>query len=383
MAGTVTITEERLVSSAVKKVTFAWSSSAGGAADGTSTYTYNGAILAALFAPNLGATQPDNGYDVLVNDADGIDVLNAQGLNRDNTVAQWVTSSLGYVANDTLTIGVTNANGPGKTGSVSLFIGVSGMPANSYTDLANALYGGDGIATYPAAAVPANNVSLAEVLHSVWAGLMGTAAGENGITTWPAAAAPGNAVSLAEGLRYVVESQIGTLVNTGGATATLAAILGDLANVSLVTRLTNLANQTNRTTAAKAIASIASGNLFTVATGPVSVLSLVGQITTGIENKANACKLTHTPTGGAAVDLCGTFDVDTAAIRKVLALDGVKATALTLSADVGVVIASALHMPIVLTPGTIALNAADTSTGAVSWYVEYEPLAPGATVTAA
>ncbi len=186
-------------------------------------------------------------------------------------------------------------------------------------------------------------------------------------------------MSLAGGLRYIVESQIGTLANTGG-TADIASILGDVANSTIAARLASLAQQVARTTATKAITSIASGSLFTVTGGPVRVLSLIGQITTGIENKANACKLTHTPTGGTAVDLCDGLDVDSAAIRKCLALDGVKATALTLSADTGVVIQSALHMPIVLTPGTIALSAADTSTGAVSWYVEFEPLAPGAAV---
>jgi hypothetical protein len=64
----------------------------------------------------------------------------------------------------------------------------------------NALYGATGIAAYPAAAVAANDVSLAEVL------------------------------------RYIQESQIGTLTNTGG-TATLGAIIGDLANEPLYNRL--------------------------------------------------------------------------------------------------------------------------------------------------
>lgn len=98
------------------------------------------------------------------------------------------------------------------------------------------LSGGDGIAAFPNAAAPANAVSIAEVLRSVWAGLMGTAAGENGITTWPAAAAPADAVSLAEAVRYIVESLIGTITNTGG-TATIGAILGDLANVTLAAKL--------------------------------------------------------------------------------------------------------------------------------------------------
>ena len=106
-------------------------------------------------------------------------------------------------------------------------------------ELADALYGTGGIASFPSAAVPANSVSLAEVIRSVWAALEGTAAGENGITTWPAAAAPANTVSIAEAIRYIVETLIGTLVNTGG-TATLGGMLGDPANTSIVTRLANI-----------------------------------------------------------------------------------------------------------------------------------------------
>ncbi len=106
-------------------------------------------------------------------------------------------------------------------------------------EILDQLSGAEGIPTFPNAAVPANNVSLAEVLRSVWAGLMGTAAGENGITTWPSAAAPANAVSLAEAIRYLVENDFGTLTNTGG-TATVGAILGDVAATDIATRLTNI-----------------------------------------------------------------------------------------------------------------------------------------------
>jgi hypothetical protein len=212
---------------------------------------------------------------------------------------------------------------------------------------------------------------------------MGTAAGENGITTFPAAAAAGNAVSLAEVIRYIQESQVGSLANSGG-TATLAAILGDVANSDVATRLTNLANQVARTTAAKAQASVASADLFTIAGGPVRILSIVGQITTVIETKTINTKLTHTASGGAAVDLCATADITAAAARKALTITGIKANALQISTDAGIVtLANQVGMPIVLTAGTIAVSASATGTGAISWYVEYEPLVPGATVTAA
>lgn len=82
--------------------------------------------------------------------------------------------------------------------------------AGDTTALADQLSGAAGVASFPSAAAPANGVSLAEVLRSVWAGLMGTAAGENGIATFPAAAAPANNVSLAE----VIAACYGLLVPT-------------------------------------------------------------------------------------------------------------------------------------------------------------------------
>lgn len=113
--------------------------------------------------------------------------------------------------------------------------------------LVDLLYGANGISTFPNAAVPANNVSLAEVLRDVWASLCGTAAGENGVQTFPAAAAPGNNVSLAEAIRYIVETQLGTIVNAGG-TATVGGILGDFANDTLVARLNDIGSNVDGTT---------------------------------------------------------------------------------------------------------------------------------------
>jgi hypothetical protein len=173
--------------------------------------------------------------------------------------------------------------------------------------------------------------------------------------------------------------QMGTLVNTGG-TATLAAILGDLTNVSLATQLTNLKNQCARTTPKKSLASITTANMFTVSGGMVKIISLPGNITTGIQAVANATKLQFTPTGGVAVDLCATLDLNNAAVGKILGIDGVKADPMTLSADVGVKVGS-LTSVLILPPGVISMNCAVTTTGAIDWYVEFMPLAPGAIVS--
>lgn len=345
-AGTVTTTEERLGN--VHKITFAWTSGTGaegGTASGATTYPYTGLVLRVVTVPD-GSDAPTDNYDITLTDAAGVDIANAQLANRDEANTEWVLTSMGAVVGDAITINVTNA-GDAKAGTCIVYIGITPEQTDQVTDLEAAVYGA------------------------------------SGITTYPAAAAAGNGVSIAEVIRYIQATQLGTIANTGG-TATVGGILGDVANVSLATRLTNLAYQSARTPTAKSIASITSANLFTISTGPVRVLSIVGQITTGIEAAGNLIKLTHTPTGGSAVDLSGTIEANGAAVRKVLALNGVKATALQLSTDEGVVtLANQSGMPIVLTPGTIALNCAGTTTGAVTWYIEYEPMVPAATVAAA
>jgi hypothetical protein len=169
-------------------------------------------------------------------------------------------------------------------------------------NLTDQLSGTVGIASFPNAAVPANGVSLAEVIRSIWAGMMGTAAGENGIATWPAAAAPGDTVSIAEALRWLISNQIGVLVNTGG-TATLTAILGDMANSSLSTQLANMGARM----VSKAIThnGSASYTAFTV-TGLVAV-KVVGYITTALTNDAATTSVgTATSAAGLIAATAGT-----------------------------------------------------------------------------
>ena len=168
--------------------------------------------------------------------------------------------------------------------------GVSLAEAVRY--IADALLGATGIAAFPAGAAAANDVSLAEVIRYIQENIIrgaGTAlpdaqslydllAGANGIAAWPVAAAPGNGVSLAEAIRYIVETQVGTLTNTGG-TATLGGILGDLANISAASRLdsgtkkTTIADGTTIPNNAQAVA----GLLATATGGDVLIEEIIWQ----------------------------------------------------------------------------------------------------------
>ena len=124
MAESATATEWASDYRSVKRIKWAWVS----AADGTCTSTasseaYDGQVIALLTDP--GSTAPTDNYDIVVNDADGHDVLAGQGANRHTTTTQWVLHSdstpLGVVAGSTLTLDITNA-GDSKEGDVYVFI---------------------------------------------------------------------------------------------------------------------------------------------------------------------------------------------------------------------------------------------------------------------
>ena len=123
MAEACTITEETF--GTVKKVTWAWTSAADGsvgaaAVSTTTTNAYSGKIEMLVTDP--GATAPTDNWDLVISDEDGTDVLAGAGANRDTAnTEQVLAASVGIVANDTLTMLVTNA-GSGKTGTVYVYI---------------------------------------------------------------------------------------------------------------------------------------------------------------------------------------------------------------------------------------------------------------------
>lgn len=118
MAGTVVTTETQ--SGGLRKVHFAWTCDSAGAADATTTGVYNGAIMRAIFDSAADVTA---GYDVVLNDSDGYDLLNGLGANLSATANVYKTNTDGLcmVVGSPLTLGVTNA-GDAKTGVVIVYI---------------------------------------------------------------------------------------------------------------------------------------------------------------------------------------------------------------------------------------------------------------------
>lgn len=119
MAGTVVNTEVTYTSP--KKIKFDWLSDGAGASDSTTTAKLNGVILLVTTVPDGGATAPDDNYDVVLTSPDGVDLLAGQGLNRSQTLTQFVNSGMGALADETLTLGVTNA-GAANGGLVYVYI---------------------------------------------------------------------------------------------------------------------------------------------------------------------------------------------------------------------------------------------------------------------
>lgn len=118
-----TVTTSVISNTSVRKVTFTWTSSAGGAADATTTAVFTGEVVRVVQIPDGGGTVPTTLYDVTVTDSDGADVLHGAGANLSETAPtnKAPKDGLGAVTNSTLTLGVTNA-GNAKGGKTILYI---------------------------------------------------------------------------------------------------------------------------------------------------------------------------------------------------------------------------------------------------------------------
>lgn len=122
-----------------------------------------------------------------------------------------------------------------------------------------------------------------------------------------------------------------------------------------------------------------SGNLFAVS-GRVILLTIVGTVTTAIQNQTCTWKLEQFLTSAAAatdMSLVTGSDLANAAVGRLLGITGA----------VGVVGVTGYAVPqtnemILNGPGFIRLATGATNTGSVSWTVTYIPLDDGATVTA-
>lgn len=154
---------------------------------------------------------------------------------------------------------------------------------------------------------------------------------------------------------------------------------------SLLERVEDIIEQNPRCVVLGQAAASLTGTAMKFTVSGIVVIKHLGMlVTTAIPAGANTLKFQHTPTGGAATDLSAATDTASGAKNQFYVVDGVKATALVKTTDPGIVVFANEHMPIILGPGQIStvFSAGPPATGAVTLYVEYEPLSPGSTITA-
>ena len=244
--------------------------------------------------------------------------------------------------------------------------GASAFPITTTTggvsieNVQDALYGADGIVTFPSGAAAGNNVSIAEVLRYVQdqvingtgtvldtnTSLYGVLAGASGIPTYPAAAAPANSVSLAEVAREIYDQSDKAVTNS---TATLV----------------------NGTT------------IFTIAGGPIEILSLVARCVTDNDGTASTLQWSADPTDGAAA----TFSAASASLASVTAgatvvLQGTTLATAPLVNTTSVGLGQQVTNGIVVGAGIITTTVGvGSTTGTWQHHLRYRPLARGVTVS--
>ena len=108
----------------VTKVVLAWVSSAGGTVTQTTTFKVSGLLRRVVTVPSA-TVAPTADYDVVIEDSDGLDILNAAGADRHTTNTEVIApliSTYGpmLVSETALTLKVTNA-GAAKAGTIYLF----------------------------------------------------------------------------------------------------------------------------------------------------------------------------------------------------------------------------------------------------------------------
>ena len=270
--------------------------------------------------------------------------------------------------------------------------------------------GAAGIVTFPTGAAAANAVSIAEVLRYTQENIIngagttlpsgdsiyGVLAGASGITTFPTGAAAANAVSIAEVLRYTQENIIN---GTGTALPTNDSIYGVLAGASGITTFPAAALPANNVSIAEVMrehydqsdkavtnttATLVNGTtIFTIAGGPIEILSLVARCVTGNDGTASTLQWSADPTDGVSATISGA----SASIASVLAGAMVVFQGNTLATapivnTTGVGLGQTVTNGVVVGAGiiTIVIGVGST-TGTWQHHLRYRPLSRGVTVT--
>jgi hypothetical protein len=117
--------------------------------------------------------------------------------------------------------------------------------------------------------------------------------------------------------------------------------------------------------------------IFNVTGGKVLITSIVGEVTTQIQNQANDTKLVANPSTGTSVDMCAVLDIADDEVGALYSITGTVGDALA-GGSAGTV--ADMTTALVVNTGSIDLNCAASNTGEIKWVLTYIPLDSGAAV---
>ena len=118
----VTITQDS-VEYPLQKIQWDWLSATGGAVSSAASGWYCGKIVKVSLASDASPSAPTDGYDVTIEDGDGLDVLSGNGANVTASATVYINdpTKMLWVRSNSLTLKVANA-GAEKGGVVTLYI---------------------------------------------------------------------------------------------------------------------------------------------------------------------------------------------------------------------------------------------------------------------
>lgn len=145
-------------------------------------------------------------------------------------------------------------------------------------------------------------------------------------------------------------------------------------------RLISLGETVARATAA--LPASTSGNIFTVTGGRIIIVSLVGEVTTAVQNQACTLAIGYAPTTGtgSTTNLGTASSIIAAPIGTHFGFNPGSATATDLATQAGVSLPSA---GVLVDVGAVQITTSATNTGSVKWDIAYIPYDNGAQVAAA
>jgi hypothetical protein len=131
-----------------------------------------------------------------------------------------------------------------------------------------------------------------------------------------------------------------------------------------------------------------SGDIFTITGGRIIITSLIGKVTTAIQNQACTLSIGNKPSGGSAqaTSLCTATAITNLAVGTFVALKLYATDSLLVSANPGVLSPSELSAitggTALVDAGTIDITTSATNTGAITWSLTFIPYDSGVTVVA-